>query len=181
MNLKKLLVGSFPCLAVFSLAGQNNFYPGYIITLQQDTVHGLVNLRTDKINASCCVFKTDTDASPVTYYPSDIRGYRFANGGKLYISHSVELKHGSNVQVFLECLFIGMKNLYYYENEDNEEIYFIESHGRLVKLESPTIVNTKNDGRTFKKEVNRYIPTLHYVFQDCPGIQNKIRSYTVFA
>lgn len=178
--MKHLLISVIFCLAVFSVSAQDYFNPGYIITLEQDTVQGLVELRTDKINASCCVFKADADASPVTYYPGDIREYRFANGGKLYVSRTVELKRDSSVQLFLECLFMGVKNLYYYESDDNEEYYFIESHGRLVKLDSPTIENTQNDGRTFKKEVNRYIPTLHYVFQDCPGIQNKI-DHTLFS
>lgn len=172
--MKHLLISAIFFLAVFSVSAQNNFYPGYIITLEQDTVQGLIDLRTDKINANHCVFKTDADASPVTYYPVDIRGYRFANDGKLYVSRTVELKRDSSVQLFLECMFMGVKNLYYYESDDNEEIYFIESHGRLVKLDSPTIESMANDGRTFAKEVNRYIPTLHYVFQDCPGIQNMI-------
>ena len=174
MDLKQLLI-SFSVLWVsYSVFAQDNYNKGYIITLKQDTVQGLINLRTDKINAACCMFKSDMDASPVIYYPGDIQEYHFVNDGKLYVSRSVELSHGSTVQLFLECLFQGMKNLYYYESEDNKEFYFIESHDRLVKLDAPLIENTQSDGRTFKKEVKRYIPTLHYVFRDCFGIQDKI-------
>lgn len=173
MDLKQLLI-SFSVLWVsYSVFAQDNYNKGYIITLKQDTVQGLINLRTDKINAACCMFKSDMDASPVIYYPGDIQEYHFVNDGKLYVSRSVELSHGSTVQLFLECLFQGMKNLYYYESEDNKEFYFIESHDRLVKLDAPLIENTQSDGRTFKKEVNRYIPTLHYVFRDCFGIRIK--------
>ena len=125
MDLKQLLI-SFSVLWVsYSVFAQDNYNKGYIITLKQDTVQGLINLRTDKINAACCMFKSDMDASPVIYYPGDIQEYHFVNDGKLYVSRSVELSHGSTVQLFLECLFQGMKNLYYYESEDNKEFYFI--------------------------------------------------------
>lgn len=120
MDLKQLLI-SFSVLWVsYSVFAQDNYNKGYIITLKQDTVQGLINLRTDKINAACCMFKSDMDASPVIYYPGDIQEYHFVNDGKLYVSRSVELSHGSTVQLFLECLFQGMKNLYYYESEDNK-------------------------------------------------------------
>lgn len=175
MDIKRLLISSLLFLVSHMISAQNNYSPGYIITLEQDTVHGLIDLRTDKMNARCCVFKQDADASPTAYYPGDIWGYRFEDEGKLYISHSIELKHDSVAnQLFLECLFQGMKNLYYYEDDDNEEFYFLESQGRLVKLDAPVIEKTEEDGRKFKKEVNRYIPTLHYVFRDSPTLHDKI-------
>lgn len=128
MDIKRLLISSLLFLVSHMISAQNNYSPGYIITLEQDTVHGLIDLRTDKMNARCCVFKQDTDVSPTAYYPGDIWGYRFEDEGKLYISHSIELKHDSVAnQLFFECLFQGMKNLYYYENDDNEEFYFLES------------------------------------------------------
>lgn len=51
MDLKQLLI-SFSVLWVsYSVFAQDNYNKGYIITLKQDTVQGLINLRTDKINA----------------------------------------------------------------------------------------------------------------------------------
>ena len=56
MDLKQLLI-SFSVLWVsYSVFAQDNYNKGYIITLKQDTVQGLINLRTDKINAACCMF-----------------------------------------------------------------------------------------------------------------------------
>jgi hypothetical protein len=41
------------------LYAQGNYKPGYIITDQNDTITGWINLRTDKNNQRQCVQKND--------------------------------------------------------------------------------------------------------------------------
>ena len=59
------------------LYAQNNYRPGFIITVQKDTIYGEIDYRTDKMNAKRCVFQSQgNDTEPVTYHPFEILGYR---------------------------------------------------------------------------------------------------------
>ena len=49
------------------LYAQNNYRPGFIITVQKDTIYGEIDYRTDKMNAKRCVFQSQgNDTEPVT-------------------------------------------------------------------------------------------------------------------
>lgn len=169
-----LLVVCVSTLLVTDSHAQSNYRPGFIITVQKDTVYGQIDFRTDKMNARRCVFRSGDDVEERTYYPFDILGYRFTDDGKYYISKSVELtRNGSPLSVFLEYLLQGMKSLYYYESEDDEPIYFIENGDKLIKVDAPYL-SKKTDGFQSRGQTDRYVPILHYAFGDCPSIGSKI-------
>lgn len=161
-------------LLVPALYAQSNYRPGFIITLQKDTLYGEIDYRTDEMNARRCVFRSqDGSEEPVTYHPFDILGYRFTDDGKYYVSKNIELKYGVPKPVFLEYLLQGMKSLYYYEAENNIPVYFVEDNNRLVKIDAPKL--SKQIVRMqFKGQTDRYIPSLHYAFKDCPSLASKI-------
>ena len=50
-----ILLNAF-LLLISTIYAQSNYRPGFIITLQKDTVYGVIDYRTDKINATRCVF-----------------------------------------------------------------------------------------------------------------------------
>mgnify|MGYP007083938460 FL=1 len=131
-----ILLNAF-LLLISTIYAQSNYRPGFIITLQKDTVYGVIDYRTDKINATRCVFlpQDNSGDKPITYHPFDILGYRFTDDGKYYVSKNVELQYGIPKPVFLEYLLQGMKSLYYYETEDDIPVYFVEDHNTLVKIE----------------------------------------------
>ncbi|MFW9600422.1 MAG: hypothetical protein ACMV1C_08030 [Bacteroides graminisolvens] len=154
---------------------QSNYRPGYIITLQKDTVYGDIDYRTDVMNAKRCVFRQHgNDSEPITYNPFDIIGYRFSDDGKYYVSKNIELKYGYPQPVFLEYLVQAMKSLYYYETEDNIPIYFVEDHNLLIKIDAPRLAHKPTTNMQFKGETDRYIPLLHYAFKDCPSLNAQI-------
>lgn len=154
---------------------QSNYRPGYIVTLEKDTIYGEIDYRTDQMNAKQCVFQSKEDNSePKTYLPFEIAEYRFTDDGKYYISKNIELKHGFIQPVFLEYLLKATKSLYYYEKEGDIPIYFIEDQNTLVKIDAPKLYQKPTVGIQFKKETDRYIPLLHYVFKDCPQISTHI-------
>lgn len=169
------LVGTVLLLTCISVYGQSNYRPGFIITLKQDTVYGQIDFRTDKMNAQRCVFKPRDNAEPVTYLPFEIAGYRFTDDGKFYVSRMIKLD-GSEVEipVFLEYLLEGVKSLYYYVSAENHGLYFIQDGERLVMLDAPELEKMKSEGLVVKGRTDRYIPTLQYVFRDCPGLASKI-------
>lgn len=83
------------------LYAQNNYRPGFIITVQKDTIYGEIDYRTDKMNAKRCVFQSQgNDTEPVTYHPFEILGYRFTDDGKYYVSKNIELKYGVSTPSF---------------------------------------------------------------------------------
>lgn len=173
--LKLLLIWAPAFLPLLSYA-QSNYRPGLIITLQNDTVYGQIDFRTDKMNAKRCVFKPKRSSDIITYYPNDIQGYRFTDDGKYYISYTIELKHSEAPQpVFLEYLLQGIKSLYYYETENYESIYFVESGDKLIKVDAPKIITKRENGSQYTGNVKRYIPILQYAFGDCPALEHKIR------
>lgn len=176
LTLKAIFQAAF-LLACISVYGQSNYRPGFIITLEQDTVYGQIDFRTDKMNAQRCVFKMHENTVPVTYLPFEIAGYRFTDDGKFYVSRKIKLGGNKDVAlpVFLEYLVQGLKSLYYYESVENGDIYFIQDGERLVMLDAPGLEKMKDEGMFVSGQTDRYVPTLQYVFRDCPGLSSKIR------
>lgn len=154
---------------------QSNYRPGFIITLQQDTVYGEIDYRTDKMNADRCVFRPqgDNNADATIYRPFDIQGYRFTEDGRYYISKTVSLKNDEQQPVFLEYLLKGIKSLYYLETGDNLPVYFIEEGNKLVKVDAPRLAK-QSVNYQFQGQKDRYVPVLHYVFGDCPELSSRI-------
>lgn len=172
-HLLRLLCFCTFCLSMITMQAQRNFRPGYIITLQQDTIYGEIDYRTDNMNELHCVFRADSTLQEVTYNPFEIWGYRFMTDGKMYVSKDVTLVKGETSRaVFLEYLVKGIKSLYYMDTAMNPT-YFIEYGDVLVKVDAPRLAE-KVVNFQFKGEKDRYIPILHYVFNDCPTLKSKI-------
>ena len=76
----------FFVLLVSHSFSQSNYKDGYIITLDQDTITGLVDFRTDQTNARLCRFKRTEHAAEEIYHPGEIAGYRFIREGKYYVT-----------------------------------------------------------------------------------------------
>lgn len=164
----------FVFLFLFSLLkldGQTNFRPGYIITNENDTIKGLVDLRGDARNSKKCDFKENESAVAKEYLPFSIKGYRFADG-KFYISKKVKYK-GEDIELFLEFLVKGIFNLYFY-TEGVDLHYFIEkTDGNLLELtnaQRQLIINEV----TYSRESKDYIGQLKYALADCPQIYSLI-------
>ena len=132
--LKKELITTFLIvLAGSCLWAQSDFRKGYVITNQHDTIYGFIDYRGDIRNAKNCSFKKiDTDLV-VDYTPMDILAYQFINS-KLYLSRNVGSPDAPKY-VFLECLVKGLVNLFYYRNDQRNDLYFIEKEGELYALE----------------------------------------------
>ena len=133
------------CFFMTTMQAQRNYRPGFIITLQKDTIYGQIDFRTDKMNEQRCVFRDDNTLQVRTYELFDIWGYRFTDDGKMYVSKSVTLKMGEYpLDVFLEYLVKGMKSLYYMDTA-SIPTYFIEDGDRLVKVDAPHLAQKNVD------------------------------------
>ena len=161
-----LLLSIMFCISTI-LYAQDNYKQGYIITNQNDTVIGWINLRTNKNNQKQCEFKPDLKLATKIYLPGDIAGYRFIDEGKYYVSRDIQL-NGNSRKVFLEFLVKGIMNLYYYE--DAIDYYFFENQDGKMEIISQQPERIE-DTRVVKD--NKYVGQIRYLFKDYQPIAQK--------
>ena len=82
--MKKLISVLLACLVLITYPGfaQKDFRAGYIVTLQQDTLKGLVNYKGDVKSAVECTFKSNASAEEQTFKPEALKGYGFTDNKK---------------------------------------------------------------------------------------------------
>ncbi len=145
----------------FSVFAQSNYQKGYIITLTNDTIFGLIDFRTDRMNSEICKFIRNDDGLEYQFTPGQIAGYRFNDIQKFYVSKTVEIDSVKHTY-FLEFLVQGMMNLYYLGGE--QRYYFFESSdGEMISF------TKKPDEITEEKRIKedqRYKGAMRYVFRD---------------
>lgn len=145
-----------------ALHSQTNFREGYIITLESDTLHGLIDFKSDYTNAELCRFMKNADSAVEIFNPGSIYGYRYVAEGKFYVSKTVEIDKVKKT-FFLEYLLQGLKNLYYLPF--NAGYFFFENpDGSLIGI---TKAPDKIIDQYKLKEDIRYKGVLSYVFRDC--------------
>lgn len=119
-----LLILVFLCFSTLVVA-QSNFKDGFIITNNNDTIYGLIDFRTNKVNSEICRFKLSEDQKEEVYRPGEIEGFRFIEEGKYYVTRTIDIKKVPRT-VFLEFLVEGETNLYYYL-DGRTDYYFFET------------------------------------------------------
>lgn len=139
---------------------QSNYKPGIIITNQNETVRGLIDYRTDDMNARQCRFKNDENSQEKIYHPGDISTYKF-DDGKYYVSRNVETD-SIQTEVFLEFLVEGIINLYYCKLDGQAYYFFEDEKGKIVSYtQRPERLNDKG----YYSQDNRYRGLIRYYFQ----------------
>jgi hypothetical protein len=160
-----------------SVAAQTDFRNGFYITLENDTVYGLVDYRGEVRNSQTCVFKKNEAAEPVKFDPAEIQAYRFTDG-KFYISKQINTGTEEKT-VFLEFLVNGITNLYFYR-DINYYTYFIEDkNGKLLVLSNEKITSNVDGKGEVQRNSNKYIGVLKATFADCKEIQPQINNVSL--
>lgn len=162
---KQLFIAMLFLMTLVSQA-QSNYKKGYIITNEKDTIYGLIDFRTDRINQESCKFKLSPDDKETIYSPNDIMGYRFTNEGKYYVAHDIEIE-GIAKRVFLEFMVQGVMNLYSYHGKQ-QYFFFEDADGKMSMI-------TKNpdkieDTRLIKD--TKYKGALIYLFKDYDSMKS---------
>jgi len=171
----------FTFLALTSINAQSNFRPGYVITNEKDTISGLIDFRTYKMNAQFCKFRSPDMSEEKIYYPNDIYGYRFTDDGKYYVSKDIEIE-GKKEKVFLEYLVQGIISLYFYPAEESDYYFFQDEFGKMIpvtKQDKKYVPDTKNtmiggthtSGR-YNLEDDRYKGIVRYIFKGSESVSN---------
>ena len=130
MRMKKLMLLLLATLPI-QLTAQVNPQKGYIITNDNDTVHGTIDYLTDARNAKTCLFRRNGESQYKSLSPSDIKGYRLAGDGIYYVSRPFTGGEKEEL-LFAEFLLQGGVSLYRYYYDDYNYFGFVDSDGREV-------------------------------------------------
>lgn len=147
-------------LIIHILSAQHNYKPAIIIGLQNDTLKGFVDYRTDQLNSSECRFRTAENTPDRLFKPEQIAGYKLPKDGKYYISHEIAIDSVNRRTLFLEFLVQGTVNLYYYQDQENfDHYYFEKTKGELIEV---TKEREKISNLRFKVEKTWYSSASNY-------------------
>jgi hypothetical protein len=170
---KKIIIFWLTVTTVSGLCfSQKDYRPGYIITHSFDTIHGLINLRSNYQNCRSCEFKAESNSEPKTFLPHELYGYRIENS-KFYISREINLNNEKQF-VFLEYLLDGIVDLFYLKELRSDD-FFIEKQGVLYQLsnEMKQVIINNN---IYEKNSNQYVGVLNDLFRDSPETLNEIKN-----
>jgi hypothetical protein len=171
MNLNRILLIIFATLSLQISFAQSDFKPGHIVTLEGDTLRGLINLKSKESNGTQCEFK-DENGELHIYLPFEIQEYEISNL-IYYVSKSIPL-YEIQRDVFLEYLVDGIADLYFY-HDNGKDFFYLEKNEELHLL--------SNEPRTLYRGTERYevnskayVGTMSHLFRDSPNLQNKIKN-----
>ena len=179
MKTKSLLFSAVLISLSFISLGQNNYSSGYVVTNSNDTIRGFIDLGKNDQNSKSCIFYSGLDNARHVYSPDEIKAYRIENS-KYYVARDIMIENARQ-RAFLEYLVDGIVDLYYLKDA-LEEYYFIEKDTSLVALSNKEVkVFREGDGirtndKEFTKNSNQYKGMLLFLFQDSPGLKNKIEA-----
>lgn len=166
-NMKRFFFFSLFCAAVSRLSAQTNYQPGYVITLDNDTLYGKIDYRTDYTLGSVCRFE-DEQGMKSEFSPYDIAGYRFTNDRYFVVKEIDGKKH------FLEYLIQGRLDIYYLRDNTGNHYFMDKSDARLTKIPYTEGIRYKEDTGNFYYQSTLHNGILNYYMQDVPQMKKKI-------
>ncbi len=192
LNIRNILTGVFIILSL-GVHGQFNYKKGRVITLENDTLTGLIMDAGGIRNSKVCVYKENRNSDPIRFYPKDLVSYRFFND-KYYRAMDLTGPEDSG-RVFSTVLLEGSVNLYYYR-KNPQMAFYIEKEGSMIGLRNKKItLPVSSEGYYSLQSTNTYIPvysekffnqtntiisidlykdTLYHVFNESEKIQKEL-------
>lgn len=159
--MRYLYLWSLLLLIVTSAVAQEDFQAGYIISLERDTVTGLLRKAPSKTPARVCEFKTADSSQPQRYGPGMISGFGYLGEDRYFESFDLP-SDDSKEPVFAELLFRGRAHLYWFD----EFFYLQKDSAREIIDKVSTRESNSGQGRyVYTHKI--FIGTLNRYFYDC--------------
>lgn len=173
-------------LAFLPSFGQENYQPGYIVSLAGDTIYGQVDYRNWELNPDKIYFQDESDKVKRSYTPLDVRAFSVQD--EFYIRAIVQAEKSpyktntlndvaevtlSIDTIFLQTLVEGLKSLYYYKQQNGKEQFYVLQPSGIALLIQKKYLKNQN-GRSTVAENRRYLGQLALYLQDCSSIQSKL-------
>lgn len=152
-------------------SGQDEFRAGLIVLPGNDTLSGFIDYKTSQINSSTCNFKKNSEAKVITFLPEDIVSYKFANE-QWFLSKEVKI-NGESGKYFLECLFDGIADLFFFVDKSGNRHYFMEREEEFKRLYvEEKMVSMGN--KTFKSTKQSFHVELRALIGNTPELTQKV-------
>jgi hypothetical protein len=158
-----LLITIFFNLNLFS---QDNYRSGYVITLEGDTIRGLILYTENLSRYSTCSFKTPSRES-FEYTPEQVMGYGILND-RTYLTRRIPLDSIPKTS-FVEVLAQGQLSLLKHGNSS----YYLEDNTQIFSLKN-TSQEIHVDGKRFIKNNFEYKGVLSWKMSECALARNMI-------
>ncbi len=165
MHFKRQLLLLLLIFLFINSNAQKDFYPGYILTLDEDTIHGQIMDRGDKYMGEICHFK-NTDNEIIKYLPTKIKGYRINN--KYFLT-----KKAFDKDAFMEVLFEGDISLYYLRIGSEEHFFIDNADLGLKYLEYKENLKHLNNS-VYQVTSIKHIAILKYYMMNAKNIHSAI-------
>lgn len=160
-----LLLGQF-------LYAQDNYKPGYVLTIKKDTINGFILNNIDAELADKISFKRNSSDEAITEYaPSELLGFGFSSG-RIFERKRVRNDNQSSNEstyVFAKRIVKGKIDLFVWSHKkNNSKDFFVinNSTKREARLIKPKKTNVKTDGKTYSKSDNNYKHNIAFVKQE---------------
>lgn len=118
-------------LSLLTLSGQSGYRPGTIIVNDTTMMKGEISPVVSEGTITSCLFRAGPSMNPISFLPAEIRGWQLNSGRRFvsgkYISHETSEK-------FLEILFDGVSDLFYYNDLSSDYYLIRDINGRLFSL-----------------------------------------------
>lgn len=139
---------SLACFLCQTSFAQENFIQGKIMFLDGDSLSGYIDYRNWRRNPEKIIFKENLEQSPVGFSPIDIKGFQVKN--ERYVSATVKIEtspshtarlnedslfHFEEATVFLQILVDGIKRLYYLNDVNDKEHFYIHRNDQIELLQ----------------------------------------------
>lgn len=145
-----------------------DFRPGYIITMEGDTIVGEIDHHMDNLEMSeKCRFRESVDDYVMVYFPTELKSFQF-NDGPCFIS---KLRNGK--ALFLQFLVDGVIKLYSHEGEDTT-YFFLEKEGLGFKEIPYKEEARRGDGNSYVYRSKKHIGMYAIYMNDAPELQQRI-------
>ncbi|MBO4802263.1 MAG: hypothetical protein J5545_10425 [Bacteroidaceae bacterium] len=150
--MKQIIITFLMLLTVVGAAAQRNPVEGYIITNQNDTVHGTIDYQSTSELCRICLFMAPGDSTFKALLPTDIRGFRLLSDGVYYVSRTMTIQDKQQ-EVFAEFLIQGGVSLLHYTSAKKDDYYlFIGEDGQEVILQDDSYDPLSLDAPTQLKQ-----------------------------
>ena len=142
-----------------------DFRPGFILSLDNDSIFGYVAFREGLQRFDVCDYRQNTGEAGQQYKPHQIKGYGFF-GDRFYQSIRLQPENQDTLEVFAEVLLAGELTLLRYQHlffayRARDEMPLQVSFGR----EEVFI-----DGHVYVRDSKKHIGILNYLMSDCPEL-----------
>lgn len=168
--------------------GQSNYLSGNIITLEGDTLQGIIDYRDWNTSPKKVLFKKDKSSQNQSYGPSEISSFKVNKqhyisavidteisqtiDDKLDTSHELNIK---KISSFVKVIFDGEKKLYHYKSDEyKKDNFYISINNNLELLIYKKYIN-EVDQKNSIVENKKYIGQLSFYLDGCSEVQSELK------